>query len=288
MEDVFRNPLFMFDKNDFPGRKDTDPWMVHIAKADWTEGHHQILHRHEDFAEIFVLLEGRCKFTLGGHMYELSKGDVVLCNTGVMHDEFPAKGECYRTLAVGVGGLHFPGLRPGLLIDPFFVPILRRSVETEELQWLCELMIKYASPGEKKNLQLIHKLLLTVLELLHSIVRDVKVSAKEINPLCTAVEQYLNEHYGDNVTLEETARHFFVSSWYLSRVFKKETSYNFKQYLLRLRLGEAQMRLSATEDSIADISRACGFHDPAYFTRLFTRHIGLSPRRYRLMRKEVR
>ena len=119
------------------------------------------------------------------------------------------------------------------------------------------------------------------------ILRNVDTSAREINPLCIAVEQYLDGHFGENITLEETAKLFFVSPWHLSRVFKRETSYNFKQYLLRLRLGEAQMRLSSTEQSIGEIAQACGFHDPAYFSRLFTSHIGISPGRYRRMRKEA-
>ena len=93
--------------------------MVHIAEADWTQGHYQILHRHEDFSEIFILLEGIGKYTIGGRLYELHEGDVVLCNQGVMHDEFPAKCDSYRTLAVGIGGLYIPELKPGLLIDPF-------------------------------------------------------------------------------------------------------------------------------------------------------------------------
>ena len=34
MEEVIRNPLLTFQKSDFPGRRDTEPWMVHIAMAD--------------------------------------------------------------------------------------------------------------------------------------------------------------------------------------------------------------------------------------------------------------
>ena len=283
MEEVIRNPLLTFQKSDFPGRRDTEPWMVHIAMADWTQGHCQVLHRH-DFSEIFILLEGIGKYTIGGRLYDLNEGDIVLCNQGVMHDEFPAKCDSYKTLAVGVGGLYIPQLKPGMLISPSCTPVLRRSEQTEEIRELCLLMEKYSAPGQGRNLRFVHKLLSAVLELLQSMIRDAEISSKEVDPLCVAVEQYLNDHFGENVTLEETAKQFFVSSWHLSRVFKKGTTYNFKQYLLRLRLGEAQLRLSSTEDSISDIARACGFHDPAYFTRLFTQHIGLSPRRYRKMR----
>lgn len=282
-----RNPIWMFEKNDFPGRKESDPWMVHIANADWTEGHHQILHCHEDFSEVFILLHGSCRYIVGGRLYQLHEGDVVLCNPGVMHDEFPDQCDFYETLAVGIGGLSIPGLHPGMLVDPACVPVLRKSEQTEELRELCGMMMKYAEPGENRNLSFVHLLLTASVELLRMILRNVDTSAREINPLCIAVEQYLDGHFGENITLEETAKLFFVSPWHLSRVFKRETSYNFKQYLLRLRLGEAQMRLSSTEQSIGEIAQACGFHDPAYFSRLFTSHIGISPGRYRRMRKEA-
>ncbi len=286
MEKEIRNPLLLFQKSDFPGRRDTEPWMVHIAKADWTAGHYQVLHRHEEFSEIFILLEGSGKYTIGGRLYDLNEGDIVLCNQGVMHDEFPSMSESYKTLAIGIGGLYIPELRPGMLIGPSCSPVLHKSEQTEEIRELCLMMEKYSTPGNKRNLRFVHKLLTAVIEFLRNIVHDVEVTSQEVDPLCISVEQYLNDHFGDNVTLEETAKQFFVSSWHLSRVFKKGTSYNFKQYLLRLRLGEAQMRLSSTEDSISEIAHDCGFHDPAYFTRLFTQHIGLSPRRYRKMRLE--
>lgn len=286
--ELFKNQHLIFKKEDFPDRRESEPWLIHAAYADWTEGHNHVMHRHEDISEIFLLLHGNGKYTVGGRMYELNEGDIVLCNPHVMHDEFPGECDFYDTIAIGIGGLVFPGLSPGYMIDLSHVPVLRKSEQTEELKGLCLMLMKYSVPGETRNPALMHRLLLAVVELLQDIVRKADLSAQEIDPLCAAVEQYLNEHYGENVTLEETAKHFYVSPWHLSRLFKKETSYNFKQYLLRLRLGESQMRLVVSEDSIGKIALSCGFHDPAYFSRVFTSYIGLSPSRFRRLRTENR
>lgn len=279
-----KNVHLMLDKMDFPNHGEGEPWLAHVAYADWTDGHNHVMHRHKDISEIFILLHGSGKYLIGGRLYDLRAGDIVLCNPDVMHDEFPDKCPVYDTLAIGIRGLALPGLKPGQLIGAARIPVLRRSSRTEDLRDLCLLIMKYASPGPLRNPRLIHRLLLAALDLLKDLVRQAEATEQEIDPLCVAVEQYLNDHFGEDVSLEETAKRFFVSTWHLSRLFKRETSYNFKQYLLRLRLGEAQVRLTVTDDSIGDIALACGFHDPAYFTRLFSRHIGLPPSRYRQLR----
>ena len=60
--------------------------MVHIAMADWTQGHCQVLHRH-DFSEIFILLEGIGKYTIGGRLYDMLPVPVtvwIACGVSVL------------------------------------------------------------------------------------------------------------------------------------------------------------------------------------------------------------
>ncbi|WP_079175154.1 helix-turn-helix domain-containing protein [Streptomyces malaysiense] len=54
-----------------------------------------------------------------------------------------------------------------------------------------------------------------------------------------------------------------------------------KDYLLGIRLGRAKELLAATELSVAAVARRVGYDDPAYFSRLFTRRVGLAPVRFR-------
>ena len=73
----------------------------------------------------------------------------------------------------------------------------------------------------------------------------------------------------------------FVSPYHLAHVFKQHTGYTLKQYILRRRIGEAQDRLSCSSDSITQIAREVGFEDSAYFSRIFTKYVGMSPKFYR-------
>jgi AraC-like DNA-binding protein len=54
-----------------------------------------------------------------------------------------------------------------------------------------------------------------------------------------------------------------------------------KDYLLGVRLGRAKELLAATELPVAAVARRVGYDDPAYFSRLFTRRVGMAPVRFR-------
>ena len=290
--EIFRgSPLFAFERSDFPEIGEEEPWLLHVAYADWTSGHNHVMHRHEDRAEVFILLHGSGLYTVGGRMYNISAGDIVLCDRLVMHDEFPAKSELYDTLTLGIANLHLPDQGEGDLVGAGRSPVFRRSDGTEQIRNYALDILRVAASGSGEGNMFCHYMTRAILELIGIMVREAgqpeegdDASESRAARLCREVENYLIEHFMEDITLEDTARRFFVSPWYLSHVFKEETTYNFKQYLLRLRLGEAQMRLTISDDSIAHIAMCCGFHDPAYFSRLFTGHIGVSPLKYRKMR----
>ena len=89
------------------------------------------------------------------------------------------------------------------------------------------------------------------------------------------------------MTIEQLVREFYVSPYHLSHMFREKTGYSLKQYLLRRRLGEAQMRLATTQDSIQAIAEAIGFEDASYFSRIFSKYIGMTPSEYRKKRTEA-
>ncbi|MBR2562605.1 MAG: helix-turn-helix transcriptional regulator, partial [Eubacterium sp.] len=68
---------------------------------------------------------------------------------------------------------------------------------------------------------------------------------------------------------------------YLSTLFKQVTGQTFKEYLNHVRIQEAQRLLTHTDYPIMEISIACGFSDQSYFTKVFRKYTGLTPRQYR-------
>ena len=85
-----------------------------------------------------------------------------------------------------------------------------------------------------------------------------------------------------NITAAELALECgFKTAAHLSHLFKLETGYNFKQYLTRMRIGEAQKLLDESDIRISEIAGKVGYEDPAYFSKSFFRETGMTPREYR-------
>lgn len=85
------------------------------------------------------------------------------------------------------------------------------------------------------------------------------------------------------LTLEETSKHVHLNASYLSIVFKKETGQNFSDYLTSYRIEMAKNMLRQGDMSIAAISEAVGYADSKYFSRIFTRLVGIKPSAYRAL-----
>lgn len=93
--------------------------------------------------------------------------------------------------------------------------------------------------------------------------------------------QYLKEHYRDEFVMERYAKEHFLSSSSLLRAFRKYTGNTPYQFLIDIRLNQAMNLLKTTDCAIGEISEMIGYDNPLYFSRLFSKHTGVSPREYR-------
>ncbi len=134
----------------------------------------------------------------------------------------------------------------------------------------------------------------TTLDSLKSLIRNlVTASIAQINDvrstrtskLIADITAYINQNYTQPLSLEEVANKFFVSTCYLSTVFKHETSMNFKEYVRMLKINKAKELLANTNDSIQDIARQLGYGSSAYFSTAFHNETGCVPSEYRLKAK---
>lgn len=92
---------------------------------------------------------------------------------------------------------------------------------------------------------------------------------------------YVFDHYDKELSLDGMAEHLNISKPYLSRVFKAELGMTFLELLQCLRVFIAKQYLFEYQHNISEISEKVGYLDPHYFSRLFKKHTGLSPKEYR-------
>lgn len=96
-----------------------------------------------------------------------------------------------------------------------------------------------------------------------------------------AVKNYIYENYREDLNLESLAEKVYLSSGYLSFIFKKETGMNLNRFIRVVRMEKAKEFLCTTNMKVAQISEEVGFANVSYFCRSFREYYGSSPESYR-------
>jgi len=99
------------------------------------------------------------------------------------------------------------------------------------------------------------------------------------------VISFLDNHYGEPLTLDAIAAQSGLSRAQLCRTFRQLTGTTVWQCLLHLRIDHAKRMMSSSDTNISEIACECGFSDPAYFTKVFCRIEGITPKRWRADKK---
>ena len=119
-------------------------------------------------------------------------------------------------------------------------------------------------------------------QMLHSYCRLVrKHSMKQYSPLIQKAVTCIDAELSANLSLQNLAKRLNVSGSYLSTTFKKETGQTITGYINYKRIRHAMHLLSSTNLQVQTISQHCGILDIHYFSKLFKKATGLTPKEYR-------
>lgn len=92
---------------------------------------------------------------------------------------------------------------------------------------------------------------------------------------------YINKFYNQSLTLDMVAEHVGLNPAYFSTLFKKETGINFSNYLINIKVDKAKLLLKNTNLSLITIATELGFESQSYFSNVFKKATGMSPRQFR-------
>ena len=111
----------------------------------------------------------------------------------------------------------------------------------------------------------------------------------EIHPDQNIVEKavnYINEHFADDIDISVLAQKFNCSEGHFYRLFKKRIGLTPVSYISKVRMQNAAQWLMRSDLKISQISNLVGYHDQFYFSRIFRKTAGLSPKEYRDKRND--
>jgi len=137
--------------------------------------------------------------------------------------------------------------------------------------------IKHISGSKDNFFKNIKNLLSAVIEY-----RDANTRGRYQSVIMKAREFIERNFNTVDISLYSTAVYAGISPNYLSTVFAQETGENFIEYLTRIRIEKAKQLLKETDMKSIDIAYETGFNDPHYFSSIFKKNTGLSPREFRL------
>lgn len=259
------------------------PRLVYVSRTQPSDrAYHSILHAHQDLAEILLICGGTGRYLVGETFYSVKAGDILVYNSGVVHDEFSSAENAISAYCMGVAGLRLPGLREGALTADDAPAVFHAGTEAEDLRTLYDMMYRSLLEDWPGCEALCHHLMLALLSRILPLTGDAPRRERvETGTLGRQVQAFIDGHFSEPLTLQDMGKALHVSPYYLSHVFKETSGYSPMQYLLRRRIGEAQNLLISTDLPMAKIAERVGFETQNYFNLQFSKHVGMPPGKYR-------
>ncbi|MGQ8874628.1 AraC family transcriptional regulator [Paenibacillus sp. TSA_86.1] len=227
-------------------------------------------------------LEGQTYRSEAFYMLHGAKGSLLNIQT---HEDFEYIMLYYRAFRA------FPNYRKRWLREqPQSTPISLQygftpSSPLELLRYLSEMEKAWTQSG---NLDLLHTKSLFY-QFIHELMAQLAaqdVATEIVDPVKQTLG-YIQKHYREPVTLDFLAEQLNYSSRHLSMKFKRKTGYSPIDYLIQTRIGKAQDLLVRSDAKLGAIAAEVGYTDVYYFSRIFKKHVGMSPSLYQKKMREL-
>ena len=246
--------------------------------------------------EILILLKGRIEMSCNDELFTLEPLDAVIISPQVGHSTLALE-EDVIAFTIHVGNEFYQQYDPDFGSYQF---VVRSDESTRHNQFFTTLrhhaammlllMAKGESPVHRMWVE--HHYLALAGDVFREFepVKFVHENARpgDIKPATfDKMIAYIDKNYQQKIELEDIAKIGGYNVNYTSQFFKRQLGVSFLEYLLRLRLREATVRLANSEDGVAHIASSCGFADIKAFNVAFKKHFHTTPSEYRKQAKEM-
>lgn len=226
----------------------------------------------------FIVTEGAGKLVYNGVEYELEPAYSVFIDCTIPYSHSTASS------LWSLSWCHFYGPEMASIYEKYKSrggQAVFKSTKTIEYQSILNDILTTASSSSYIRDMRINSLLSSLLVLLMEDSWNPEISFKQ-NQVAN-IRKFIDANYYLPLTLETLSKQFFINKTYLSEIFKKQYGVNIKDYVCSVRITEAKKMLRFTNKTTEEIAEAIGVNGAAYFSRMFKRVEGISPKEYRSM-----
>ncbi|MBR1523787.1 MAG: helix-turn-helix transcriptional regulator [Lachnospiraceae bacterium] len=244
--------------------------------------------------ELIMPLKSWYRIEMNDREYMLNEGDIILIASGAIH-QLHAPKEGVRLIFQPDFSLisNFPELSSTMTIlspaisitaekDPDIIPRLKELMLAIEREYFSKTPLSGAN---------IYSMLIQMLVIIG---RKYSTSAEsfdvskgkqqEYAEKFTNVCEYINEHFAEDLTLEDTAEISGFSKFHFARLFKQFTGKTFYRYVNLKRIENAEKLLTDPSAGITEIAINSGFSSPPAFVRMFKQIKGCTPTEYKKLK----
>lgn len=275
---LYQHYKFELPENDCKKIERLDIQPLYITHAGYNKSWQSILHSHP-FTEIFYILNGCGKFNLDGTIFSVKSDDLIIVNPNRMHTEFNDGENPLEYMVLGINNLSFQTQITEKGDESLFHLTDCRS----EIRFCLEIIFRELRSQKEHSIPICANFLDALLLL---ITRNTDTafhtaSTTKTSRECLFIEQYINEHFSEDITLDSLSQLTYMDKYYLGHVFKKHTGDSPIRYLIKRRISEAKYLLETTNYSASKIAQYIGFSSQSYFSQAFFKEVGMTPTQYR-------
>lgn len=273
------------------------PWCTYFGRyrqeAEWDHGGRSLpIHL------LVYVIGGNAVFHIQDSDYLVREGDLFLIQQDTYYSVetttfcefyyFHFKG-CFHTYStlpsslINQWGSGYPAEFNEIVRDPeascFLTTLMHFQDYRDQLMPICAKMHHYLHiimPEAEYEFQLIFSQFL--LELSKCLRKETgSVSSTLLNKII----YYIHENLSKPLSLNDLAEHFNISKSYLVKLFRQSLNTSVTVYINRTKMDHAAQLLRTSMMNVSEISAFLGYHDPAYFSRVFKKYFGQSPSKYK-------
>ena len=255
-----------------------DLYPLGIGYYPVAKGHKMLRSEHTNYLLMYCSA-GKGELSVGSNRREIAVGDLILLPPGVLHEYHADSEQPWSVYWLHIDGLLAKEYANTLKINDYCIHI---GLQTS-LVGAFDSVFQIRQNGVSLSNYLIicaqvKSLLLTAANLS----TQPAVEKLTDNGLYQAVE-YMKENVDMELNLDQLAGLCSLSKFHFVRKFKAFTGQTPIQYFIQLKIEQACRLLDNTQLPIKEISAQLGYPDSLYFSRLFKRELGVSPKYYRLL-----
>lgn len=261
-----------------------NPLLRCVGRCNDVEGYSIARHSHPGTMEMLYIVQGVGSTEVEGRTYPLSSGMIAMYNPGVYHSEtFDSHSPTPYFYHIKFDEFVVSGLQPSCLLPKGFSPTFSAGHDASSFQTLMTVLFSEAEAQCLGYDQIAQSLLLSIVLLtLRILDRDhAQIEKADSDSLIVQIQQYLERHYAQKLSMQAVADQFHINYYYLSHLFKKQMGVSPSNYLTALRINEACRLLCTTKLPIYQVAEMAGYANQSNFQVQFKQHKGMSPLQYR-------